>query len=154
MSFNNNDNNYSGGRQSGQTGGDTTSRYVEGDVQQQNRGVADVDINPQQQQPGYGNTDNSGNPTDNSTYGAGGDYAYGGASTGDNDTGNVSREPAYDNSVSGGGGGGIDDTEYQQRSSKPSMTDTIRGNLEKVAGKVTRNPELQERGQDRKTGQF
>ncbi|KAF9465250.1 hypothetical protein BDZ94DRAFT_1254064 [Collybia nuda] len=40
------------------------------------------------------------------------------------------------------------------QNAKPSMTDKIRGGAEKVAGKMTKNPDLVEKGQDRQTGEF
>jgi len=38
--------------------------------------------------------------------------------------------------------------------SKPRVVDKVRGNLEQTAGKVTHNPDWQQRGRERKTGQF
>jgi len=93
----------------------------------------DFKLSSEQQRAGYGITGAPGDTTaaDGSTYGPGGDFAYPGASS-----------------------GGCDDERDQQFHAKPSMGDKVIGNFEKVVGKVTRHPDLQERGQERKTGEF
>lgn len=120
--------------------------------------VADYGLDTEQQTRGLGNTDIPANTTDASTFGTGGDFAYAGAGGTDYGarTGNGTRDE--------------DELEYNAGSnaSKPGMGDKIRGkwfirctldeakyvwatgNLEQVAGKVSRNPGMQERGQDRK----
>jgi len=53
-----------------------------------------------------------------------------------------------------GAGYGQSGVAGQQQPQKASLGDKMRGGLEKVAGKVTKNPELVERGEERATGQF
>jgi len=62
----------------------------------------------------------------------------------------------YGTGTSGGdyatGNTGIDDTSGDAAINKPSAGDKMRGSAEKMIGKVTKNPNMQERGQERKTG--
>jgi len=147
----NNDNNFVG-----QTARDTSRHSMDernrntwrdaGDEQQRYKLASDVTMNPEQHRTTYGNTDIPGNTTNDSTYGAGEDFAYGGARSDDYDPDKFSHQRLDDS------GGEFGSDEDRQR--KPGLGDSIRGNVDNTAGKFSRNPELQERGQERKTGQF
>ncbi|CAK5282473.1 unnamed protein product [Mycena citricolor] len=85
------------------------------------------------------------------------------SSTGMHGAGNTMRgQEQYDNSAMGMSAG-AGDQQYNPSatwsqdgpdSDKVSTGDKIQGSLEKAAGKMTGNPGLQERGQQRKMGEF
>jgi len=72
------------------------------------------------------------------------------------DTSRGYRDPntsgSFERSDYATGNTGIDDTQGGSAFTKPSAGDKIRGSAEKMAGKVTGNQGMQERGKDRKTG--
>jgi hypothetical protein len=72
------------------------------------------------------------------------------------DTSGGYRDPntsgSFERSDYATGNTGIDDTQGGSAFNKPSAGDKIRGSAEKMAGKMTSNQGMQERGQDRKTG--
>jgi hypothetical protein len=78
-------------------------------------------------------------------------------------SGNTTSADNWDNSNQSGQNFGRDTTGNQgqfdqgndfasNQTSKPSMGERVMGGLEKVAGKMTRNEAMQERGQERKEG--
>ncbi|KAJ7067820.1 hypothetical protein C8F01DRAFT_1115836 [Mycena amicta] len=78
-----------------------------------------------------------------STTGMGDSYGSTGTGTGMNDGFNdTSNRTDFDGGRTTGMGG------------KPTMGDKLKGGAEKLAGKVTNNPGMQERGQERKMGEF
>ncbi|KAJ7148227.1 hypothetical protein C8R46DRAFT_1128090, partial [Mycena filopes] len=79
----------------------------------------------------------SGGQTD-SSYGSGG-------RTGDLGSGGMQREGEF-------GSSGGNRNEFG--AAKPSMGDKVKGGAEKLVGKMTGNPNMQERGQERKMGEF
>ncbi|KAJ7250031.1 hypothetical protein B0H12DRAFT_685014 [Mycena haematopus] len=93
----------------------------------------------------------------NSGPGVGGGFDAGsGAGTGGYKTTSSTNAEAneYGSGTRRGTGGGVssDDYSHNQGAPKPSTGDKIKGGAEKLAGKVTKNPELVEKGQQRKQG--
>ncbi|KAH9891786.1 hypothetical protein C8Q73DRAFT_782422 [Cubamyces lactineus] len=94
----------------------------------------------------YGTTGYQGNTTDTNTYGAGGNFSGTGRGAGvdngnwqsRNDDNSWQRDSNYDDVTPGAG--------------KASMGERLKGNAEKLAGRVTGNPAMVERGQIRKSG--
>jgi len=140
-----------------------------------NSGTLDSSSNPSYNQSstgaGYGNTDSSNTQQygDQDAYQTTRESEPG--SGFDNNASNFSDKPGGYNqsagtqaggdfntttgtgtSTSGGdyttGNTGIDDPAFN----KPSASDKMRGSAEKMMGKMTGNPTMQERGQERKTG--
>ncbi|PCH40186.1 hypothetical protein WOLCODRAFT_150225 [Wolfiporia cocos MD-104 SS10] len=87
----------------------------------------------QQSGENYANTGIQGDTTDINTYGAGGDLG-----------GRGQDDRGYDQSNFGQSGG--------VPGGKPSVGQRLKGGLEEVTGKVTRNPNMVERGEQRKEG--
>ncbi|KAF7791468.1 hypothetical protein EIP86_002484 [Pleurotus ostreatoroseus] len=100
-----------------------------------------------------------GNTTDANTFGTGGDFGNTGRQRGD-DWNQGTQQQSWDNSGAQTGTGGFNDdygntgTGGQTGQQKPSMGDKVMGGMEKLAGKVTRNEGMVERGQERKEGDF
>ncbi|KAI8978749.1 hypothetical protein BD414DRAFT_117125 [Trametes punicea] len=97
----------------------------------------------------YGSSGYQGNTSDINTPGAGGDFGGIGRGAGG----------AGDNWQSGDNNWQNRDTNYQQGDNdvapgagKASMGERLKGNAEKLAGRVTGNPSMVERGQIRKSG--
>lgn len=99
--------------------------------------LADVNLSGNEQRR-FMNTDVPSNTTDASTFGTGGDFAYAG----------------YDAGSGTGSGARHDRDRDDDTRTGPGVGDKLRGNLEQAAGKVTRNVDMQEKGQERKTGRF
>ncbi|GLB38671.1 hypothetical protein LshimejAT787_0505360 [Lyophyllum shimeji] len=62
--------------------------------------------------------------------------------------------PMYGAGYAAGPGAGQGGISGPQGEVKPSVGDRMRGGAERVAGKLTRNPEMVERGEERSTGEF
>ncbi|KAI0667670.1 hypothetical protein C8Q78DRAFT_315964 [Trametes maxima] len=93
----------------------------------------------------YGTSATRGNTTDVNTFGAGGDFGNTGRAAGVNPKVWESRDPAV----------GMDqntNSNVQPGAGKTSMGERLMGNAEKLAGRVTGNPSMVERGQVRKSG--
>jgi len=101
----------------------------------------------------YGNTGTQGNTSSFDTPGAGGDFGGTGAGGGQWDQDQGSNTPGtggdYGNANQGGGAG------YGgsgQGTGQSSVTERLKGNAEKIAGRVKRDPNMVSRGEARKTG--
>ncbi|OSX59748.1 hypothetical protein POSPLADRAFT_1048227 [Postia placenta MAD-698-R-SB12] len=126
------------GNQRGYDQGSQGQQGFQGDVQGQEWTAGRGD--------NYGNTGTPGNTSDANTYGAGGNNFEGAGRQGDQ---NYQSQGDYDqnnwdNQQTGAAPGG--------RAGKPSVGQRIKGDLEEVTGKVTRNQGMVQRGQEEKSG--
>lgn len=126
------------GNQRGYDQGSQGQQGFQGDVQGQEWTAGRGD--------NYGNTGTPGNTSDANTYGAGGNNFEGAGRQGDQ---NYQSQGDYDqnnwdNQQTGAAPGG--------RAGKPSVGQRIKGDLEEVTGKVTRNQGMIQRGQEEKSG--
>ncbi|KAI0344452.1 hypothetical protein BDW22DRAFT_1343718 [Trametopsis cervina] len=106
------------------------------------------DMGMGQRERGLGHTGVQGNTSDINTYGAGGDI-------GGRDNGRFGEQDWNNDSTgqSGYPGNTTDSNTYGTGSAgKASMGDRVKGTMEKMTGKMTGNPNMVERGQDRKDG--
>ncbi|KAG5646021.1 hypothetical protein DXG03_004623 [Asterophora parasitica] len=101
----------------------------------------------------YGNTDNSDSYNTGSTGFSACTFLFCGGGTGTGagdsswDESGAQSGGQYGQSGQSGGAGGMGG---QQQ--KPGIGDKMRGGMEKAAGKMTKNPDLVERGQERSRG--
>ncbi|KAI0917107.1 hypothetical protein AcW1_007611 [Taiwanofungus camphoratus] len=90
-----------------------------------------------------GSSGYQGNTTDSNTYGAGGDFGSTGPQSG------AGRNDWQDNTQ------GTQNTYDANRgNTQPSWSSRLKGDAEKMAGKMTGNTGMVERGQERKTGEY
>ncbi|KAI0769129.1 hypothetical protein BD413DRAFT_89460 [Trametes elegans] len=105
----------------------------------------------------YSNTGTAGNTTDFNTHGTGGDFgstarsAGGGTLGGRDDWQSRDSRDNYSSSNWQSRGDNYDD-DVNPGAGKASVGERLKGNAEKLAGRVTGNPSLVERGQVRKSG--
>lgn len=168
MSFNNTNDNTDFGRDTGRAGGDYDNNAGSTGFGSTQGGGAQFD--PATNAGGYGQDgDMSSNNMNSSSMGYGQDSNMNsGMNSGMNNSsfGTSRRTDDLDSGVTGGGAmqgdqfgstgrtTDFDNDNTTGRSGKVPMGDKLKGGAEKLAGKVMGNSGMQERGQERKMGEF